>query len=167
MFTTSVLLTWFAFAVLLTPIMKPAYLVSISNFCLHNLTPMLALLDFINFDHAYMPEKKHTWLALIMPALYMLFFFSASEMIGKLPVQYFFLDYKTHGWFSIGAGGIGVVYWIVILFLVCLAIGSTALILKSKCREKPVGISLSTLTGMIGLPLASAIISMLVILFTG
>lgn len=160
MFTTAVLLTWFTFAVLLTPMMSAAYLLSASNLCLHNLTPMLTLLDFLNFDSGYLPPKKHTWLALVMPLLYTLFFFTAYEIIGKLPVQYFFLDYKTLGWFSIGAGGIGVVYWIALLLLVCLAIGGATLKLQSMNRQKPLAISFSTLAVMIALPLVFAIISM-------
>ena len=53
MFTTSVLLTRMVSGVLLTLTMSIAYLVSLSNILLHNLTPSLALLDFILFDREY------------------------------------------------------------------------------------------------------------------
>jgi hypothetical protein len=160
MFTTSVLLTWFVFAVLLTPLMPAAYLVSSSNLFLHNLTPILALLDFTNFETEYLPRKKQIWTVLIMPLLYMIFFFSAYALTGELPVPYFFLDYQTLGWFSFGSLGPGVVYWIGMLLLVLLGLGGLARELKSRCQEQPLRVSLAALALMIGLPLASALISL-------
>lgn len=160
MFTTSVLLTWIVFAVLLTPFMNAAYLLSTSNLCLHNLTPVLALLDFINFDTGYTPRRKPLWSATIMPLLYTLFFFTAYEITGEPPVPYFFLDYKTLGWFSVGAGGLGVAYWIVILLLVLLGLGAAAFKLKALCRAKPLAVSLGTIAVMTGLPLVSAVVSL-------
>lgn len=148
MFTTSVLLTWLVFAVLLTPMMNLNYLLSPSNLFLHNITPMLALLDFINFDQDSKVNRSHLGLGLVMPLLYMIFFFSAYEITGKLPVPYFFLDYKKLGWVGFGAEGFGVVYWVGLLLLVLIGIGAAVLKLKSTAGRRPFMVSGVVVVGM-------------------
>jgi hypothetical protein len=161
MTTTSVILTWLAFAVLLSPTMNVGYLVSPSNILLHNVTPMLAVLDFILFDGNYDPPRKPSSFALVMPLAYGLFFFAAYELSGRLPVPYFFLDYKTYGWLRVDARGIGVVYWILVLSAVLLGIGGGILNLKKRCHEKPLTCSMLVLAAMPGLSLVFALISVL------
>ncbi len=151
MATTSVLLTWIVFAVLLSPTVPIGYLVSPSNLLLHNLTPMLALLDFVLFDREYNPPKAHALFGLVMPLGYMVFFFGAYELSGRLPVPYFFLDYRTVGWLSVGADGIGVVYWVLILVGVLLGIGVGILDLKQQCRRRPLRCAVTVVAGMVGL----------------
>lgn len=159
MFTTSILLTWLVFAVLLTPMMNLDYLLSPSNLFLHNLTPMLALIDFINFDQDSRINRRNLGLGLLMPLLYMIFFFSAYEITGKLPVPYFFLDYKELGWLRFGAEGFGVVYWVGLLLIVLLGIGVTILKLKKIAERRPVVVSVLVVATMISLSLIFSLVS--------
>jgi len=158
MATTSVLLTWIVFAVLLSPTVPISYLVSPSNVLLHNLTPMLALLDFVLFDRGYNPRKRHALFGLIIPLAYMVFFFAVYELSGRLPVPYFFLDYRTLGWLSIGANGIGVVYWMLILVGVVLGMGVGMLELKERCQTELLRCAVMVVAGMVGLSVVFGIV---------
>ncbi len=158
MFTTSILLTWLVFAVLLTPMMNLNYLLSPSNLFLHNLTPMLALLDFMIFDQDSKLNRSHLGLGLIMPFLYMIFFFSAYEITGKLPVPYFFLDYKELGWLRFGPEGFGVVYLVGLLLLVLIGIGAAILKLKTTTERRPLLVSGVVIVAMVS---SSIIVSMM------
>jgi len=161
MATTSVILTWLVFAVLLTPTMNVRYLVSPSNILLHNVTPMLAVLDFVLFDRAYDPPRRQSLFALVLPLAYMMFFFAAYELSGRLPVPYFFLDYKRYGWLGIGARGIGVLYWVLILSGVLLGLGVGILSLKKRCPGKPLTCFLIVTVVMPGVSLVFALLSVL------
>lgn len=151
MFTSSILLTWAVFAVLLSPTMTTAYLLSQSNFLLHNLTPAFALLDYLNFDSDSRVQSKHIPLSLIMPLFYTVFFCIAYAITGKLPVPYFFLDYKKYGWYRITKKGIGVFYWIGFLSLGLLGIGTAMLKLKALNKENPFAVSLVSAAMMLGI----------------
>lgn len=151
MFTSSILLTWSVFAVLLSPTMTTAYLLSQSNLFLHNLTPVLALLDYLNFDSDSQVGAKQLPFSLVMPLFYTIFFCVAYACTGKLPVQYFFLDYKKYGWFRITKKGIGVIYWIGFLSLGLLGISAAMFKLKTLHPKKPLIISLLSATLMLGI----------------
>ena len=151
MFTSSILLTWGVFAVLLSPSMTTAYLLSQSNFFLHNLTPVLALLDYLNFDSDSRVQSKHIPLSLVMPLFYTVFFCIAYAITGKLPVPYFFLDYKKYGWYRITRKGIGVFYWIGFLSLGLLGIGAAMLKLKALHKKKPFVVSIVSVAMMLGI----------------
>ncbi len=152
MFTTSILLTWLAFALLLTPTMPKNYLFSLSNLFLHYLTPLLAFLDFVYFDPRNILKKRHLWLVLIMPFLYLIFFFAVYYQTGRLPVPYFFLDVSAYGWFSLGSGGIGVAYWIVGLSLMLLGIGAISRRVGQPTYQRPWLVSLAAIFVMLGVP---------------
>ncbi len=162
MFTTSILLTWLVFSVLLAPTMPVGYLLSFSNLFLHHLTPLLAFLDYLLFDQEMANKKRQVWLALVMPLLYMVFFFAAYAKTGQLPVPYFFLDFQTYGWFSIGVGGIGVVYWIVILTLILLGIASLTQKIQMASRKRPWTVSVGVVAVMLGLPALLTLLSVLI-----
>ncbi len=139
-FTASIILTFVVFSLLLAPLMPKSYLLSSSNLFLHNITAFLALADFWIFDRKIV-VKKTTWLlAAIMPALYLVFVLilasTGPRFSGNL-VPYFFLDYQKLGWFRIvGQGGIGVVYWITILFALSCVIGWGILFVLNKLASK-------------------------------
>ncbi len=76
-----------------------------------------------------------------MPLLYAIFFFSAYEITGKLPVPYFFLDYKELGWLGFSAESIGVVYWVGLLLLVLIGIGAVVVRLKTTAEKRPLMVS--------------------------
>lgn len=131
MFTVSITLTFLVFAVLLAPqIIKiyPSYLSTPSNLCCHYITPILAIIDFTLFDTDWDSKRKHSLFSAIMPLYYLVFSMICSVSGVAFDdkgttVPYFFLDYKTFGWFRIGDGGIGVFYWIVIIVILVLGMG--------------------------------------------
>jgi hypothetical protein len=138
MFTASISLTFVVFSLLLAPLMPRSYLLSPSNLFLHNITAFFALADFWIFDRK-MTIKKGTWLlAVIMPALYLVFVLilasTGPRFSGNL-VPYFFLDYQKLGWLRIGQGGIGVAYWIAILFALSGFIGWGILFVVKKLAK--------------------------------
>lgn len=136
MFTTSILLTYIVFALLLTPFMNIEYLLSPNNLFLHVLTPLFAVTDFLICEKGIKNDKKYiTYLPLIMPLLYGGFFSIYYEITNELPVQYFFMDYKTYGWLAFKSGGMGVIYWVLILCGFLLVIGRVLLIIKNKSEK--------------------------------
>lgn len=159
MATTAVLLTWFVFAVVLTPTMPAAYLLSLSNFLLHTLTPAMALADYLLFDRMTGEARKLKWLALPLPGLYAIYFFAETALRGEMPVPYFFLDYRALGFFTIGRGGIGVAYWCVILLLLCLGLGAGALRLKAAAEKKAAKTSLIAVGVMVWVSVVLGVMS--------
>jgi hypothetical protein len=133
MFTVSILLTFVVFAVLLSPLMPKSYLLSPSNIFLHDVTPILALLDFALCDDGYRGRWKHVLLGAIMPLAYAVFVLALSfggvRFAGSV-APYFFLNYEKLGWFAVGKNGLGVVWWIAIITLLVLAVGAALLKLR-------------------------------------
>jgi len=163
MFTTSIILTYIVFAVLLTPLMSFSYLVSPSNIFLHVLTPIFAVIDYLVCDKGINKDKKYTYiLPLIMPLLYAVFFISLYEILDELPVEYFFLDYRTYGWFDFRNNGIGVVYWTVIQCSFLVIIGRFLLNLKNKTKTiNTKMLVLVTLLIMLGITASTVLVSLL------
>ena len=139
MCTGAILLTFFVFAVLLAPIMPKSYLLSPSNMLLHDVTPLLALADFVLCDDGYAGETRHTLFGAILPLAYAVFALSLSfggVRFNGAAVPYFFLNYEKLGWFTIGKNGIGVVWWTVILTALVMLIGFALLRIRVYRRRK-------------------------------
>lgn len=143
MFTTSITLTWLVFAILLTPTMSLSYLLSQSNFYLHSLTPILSVIDYIRQPNDRVPFKN-LWTVMIMPILYSLYFFVEYAYTGEMPVRYFFMDYKKHGWFNFSRKGLGVFYWMILLLTTLVGIGKGLLTLREWGKKDPLKTSLWT-----------------------
>jgi len=142
-FTTSITLTWLVFAILLTPTMSLSYLLSQSNFYLHSLTPILSVIDYIRQPGESIPTKN-LWTVMIMPILYSLYFFAEYAYTGEMPVRYFFMDYRKHGWLRASRQGLGVVYWIILLLITLFGIGRGLLALRDLGKKQPLKTSLWT-----------------------
>lgn len=130
--TVAIALTFVVFSLMLTPQMimqgKAGYLTSLSNLCVHNLVPLLALLDFFLFGYV-IDAKRGTFLwCAVMPLYYTAFALIVSTT-GDAPfgpdmkVPYFFFDYVKNGWLRVSADGLGVVWWFLILCAAVLAMG--------------------------------------------
>lgn len=143
MFTSAITLTWLVFAILLTPTMSLSYLLSQSNFYLHSLTPILSVIDYIRQPEDNVPFKN-IWTVMIMPILYSLYFFLEYAYTGEMPVRYFFMDYRKHGWFGISRKGLGVVYWMILLLTTLVGIGRGLLALRELGRKDALKTSLWT-----------------------
>lgn len=135
MFTVSILLTYTVFAIVLSPVMPYSYLWSPSNWFLHTLTPMLAVVDFLWVIHDTLPRGKKLALAMIMPIGYAVYYLSFYAFVGVQPVPYFFLDYQTLGWFTVSQQGIGVIYWIILISLLVLGLGVIITTLNRKMKS--------------------------------
>ncbi len=132
MFTSSILLTWAVFAVLLAPLLSPSYILSPTNLFLHTVTPIVAAADYLLFDDNTYTGTKNLWTVLIMPFLYTIFAFICYEKLGSLPTNYFFLDYKKNGWFVVTSSGLGTGFWIIVLSAILYSKGFVLLLLKRK-----------------------------------
>lgn len=161
MFLSAILLTWSVFAILLTPIMQLSYLASASNIFLHNLTPILALVDYLldSRDSALPPKAAPA--ALITPITYTIFFVIAYELTDRIPVQYFFLDYRRYGWFRLSQEGLGSAWWILILFTVMLGISTAIRALKISASRRPLKTSIICAASMASLSLLTALLSVM------
>lgn len=127
MFTVSILLTFMVFAVLLAPLMPRSYLMSPANFFLHYLTAILATADYLICDYHHRMPLRNVLLGLVMPLLYLATALTASfrgVRFGGQRVPYFFMDYAKLGWFKISSQGLGVAYWIALLTVLLLILGT-------------------------------------------
>ncbi len=117
-----------------------------ANFCLHLLTPALALFDFFRSDASYPYEKRHAALALIPPFVYFLFLLGLGLLglrwRGDMLAPYPFLDYGSPaGWFGFVRGNgslwtmrIGVFYAVLTLLLLFYAASRGLLLLARRRR---------------------------------
>jgi len=106
------------------------------TFLLHIFVPVLAILDYILYDYSLQSTKRTKYLGLITPLFYFVLTLGLS-LLGVTfkkgeAMPYFFIDYKLNGWFNIGNGQIGIVYWMIIVLLVVLGICSLLLWIKNK-----------------------------------
>ncbi|MBO5523274.1 MAG: Pr6Pr family membrane protein [Roseburia sp.] len=152
MATISITLTFFIYLTILAPTSADgfvnAYLQNgAGSLCVHFITPVLAILDFILFDYRYQSNKFHVIFAVIPPLLYVAFVVIAAGMGLRWDTKYApynFLNFGAPtGWFGfdlslIGSEtlGIGVCYMIVVLLVIFLGIGQGYLVLKDKKQER-------------------------------
>lgn len=146
--TISITLTFFAYLVLLAPTIEGGIINSyISNgagsLCVHFITPILAIIDFLLFDKGYKSNKYHSIYAIIPPLLYVLFVVIASSLglkWGTMSAPYNFLNYGAPtGWFGFDLSqlgweslGIGVFYMLILLSILFIIIGRLFIWLRSK-----------------------------------
>lgn len=113
-------LTFLVFALFLGPyIEKAGYFYSLQNLTLHNLVPILSIVMYLIGKNK---GGKHIILFALISGFsylafaYILYFFHVP--FGRFDFPYFFMDFKTYGWFRIDGINFGVVYWwITIAFL--------------------------------------------------
>ena len=146
--TISITLTFFVFLTILAPTLEGGIVNSyLSNgagsLCVHFITPILAIIDFLFFDKEYESKKNHSVYAIIPPLLYVLFVVIVSSLglrWGTMYAPYNFLNYGSPtGWFGFDLSilgwetlGIGVFYMIVFLSLLFIFIGRLFLWLRNK-----------------------------------
>ncbi len=150
--TISITLTFFVFLTILAPTLDGGILYAYlgngaGSLCVHFITPILAIIDFLFFDSDYKSKKSHSIYAIIPPLLYVLFVVIASSLglrWGTMHAPYNFLNFgaKT-GWFGFDLSligwetlGIGVFYMIVFLSVLFILIGMLFLWLRNKINSK-------------------------------
>lgn len=146
--TISITLTFLVFLFLLAPTLDTgfinAYLMnSAGSLCLHFITPVLSIIDFLLFDREYKLNKIHALYATIPPLLYVVFVVIGSQLglrWGKMYAPYNFLNYHAKtGWFGFDLSllgwetlGIGVFYNILFLTIIFILIGLLFIWIKNR-----------------------------------
>ena len=146
-FTVAITLTFIVFSIVLTPTMiakgQGWYLSTIENICLHNLVPILAIIDYCFFDFKFQAKRSTFVLGLAMPLYYFVFavsFILAGTDFGDgAKAPYFFLDFKTNSWFKIVDGQLGTFYWVIFITLFVFAISILLLWIKSIINKRITG----------------------------
>ncbi len=121
---------------------------SYGSLCLHFITPLLAIIDFVLFDYEYKSSAIHSIYATIPPLMYVGMIVALAEggmrwTKNEMYAPYNFLNYGApSGWFGFdmanavpGSLGIGVAYMIVVLVLIFIGIGRLFLWLKDLRRK--------------------------------
>ena len=120
-FVVAITITFLVFTTLLAPTLTTSYLLSYNNLSLHIIVPILALTDFFIFDKDIEMKVSTAFLGTAMPVYYFVFFFIGTKVgfryIGNAKAPYFFLEYDNLTWFKITEKGLGVFYWLMILFV--------------------------------------------------
>ena len=93
----------------------------------HVLTPLLAIVDWALFtpgEHATRARPAH---GLVLPLCYAGFLLIANiaglTFAGGAQAPYFFVDVQANGWFSLGNGRVGIVWWMLLIAGLILLIG--------------------------------------------
>ncbi|MDD6305503.1 MAG: Pr6Pr family membrane protein [Clostridiales bacterium] len=152
MATISITLTFLIYLCILAPTSSTGFLNAYlqngaGSLCVHFITPVLAILDFLMFDYRYHSTKAHIIFAVIPPLVYVAFVVIAAGLgvrwNGIMCAPYNFLNFGAPtGWFGfdlslMGADtlGIGVGYMILVLLGIFIGIGEGYLALKNR-RQK-------------------------------
>lgn len=150
MATISITLTCFVYLLLLAPTNEAGIIGAYLNngagsFCVHLLTPLLAIIDFLLFDKKYRSSQKHVFYAIVPPLIYVGYVVILAQLWGvrwdgTMMAPYNFLNYgAATGWFGFDLSlfgattlGIGSFYMIIVLILIFTVLGSAFLKMKRK-----------------------------------
>lgn len=150
MMTISIAVTFTLYLCFLAPTNKLGFVGAYMNngcssLCVHFITPLLAIFDFVLFDYKYKSSRAHVYFATIPPLAYVAYAVALSEFLGlrwgehAMAAPYNFLNYKAPaGWFGFAPNtfnsttlGVGVVYLLVIFTLIFIGIGIAFLAIKN------------------------------------
>ena len=129
--TVAITITFLVFWLFLAPFMKGnPHLFALNSICLHLVSPLLAIADFVLFDCNWLSGKKTVWWTLVFPCYYFAFAIICSccgvtfDQNGAV-MPYFFLDFYTYGWFTVDfqTPQLGVAYWLVAILGFVLGVG--------------------------------------------
>ena len=147
MLTISITLTFLVYMFLLAPTNEAGILHSYfdnyaGSFCVHFVTPVLAIMDFFLFDYLYRSTPMHALYATIPPLVYVIYVviagYSGVRWNGTMYAPYNFLNFgAATGWFGYDLSklnseslGIGVAYMIIVLLFIFIGIGFLYLKIK-------------------------------------
>lgn len=150
MMTISIAVTFTLYLCFLAPTNKLGFVGAYMNngcssLCVHFITPLLAIFDFVLFDYKYKSSRAHVYFATIPPLAYVAYAVCLSEFAGvrwgehAMAAPYNFLNYKAPaGWFGFAPNtfnsttlGVGVVYLLAIFTLIFIGIGIAFLAIKN------------------------------------
>jgi len=138
-FTLCITITFLIYMIILAPTSDLGFFASYMNnhcgsLCLHFITPVLAIIDFVFLDYNYKSSPVHSIYAIIPPLVYVgiiVILATTGMRWGSMSAPYNFLNYGAPtGWFGFDLSqmnstslGIGVAYMIVGLVIIFLLIG--------------------------------------------
>jgi len=139
---SAILLTFIVFSLFLGPfIPSVSYFYSPGNLTLHNLVPILGLVNYL-LEEDKMPPKYVRSLALIsgltyLIATYILYFSGANFGLYEFP--YFFLNFKELGWLTLDFANMrfGIIYWWIIIIIFLYGISALTYNIKQKSTSNP------------------------------
>lgn len=151
--TLCISITWLIYMCILAPTSDAGFFKSYmghhyGSLCLHMITPVFALLDFILFDYNYKSTGIHSVYAVIPPLGYvgLIIILASTGMRWShgMSAPYNFLNFGAEvGWFGFDLStmnssslGIGVAYMIIVLVLIFIAIGRLFLLFKDLRYKK-------------------------------
>lgn len=148
--TLSITLTFLVYLCILAPTSEDGFLAAYfsnyaGSFCVHFVTPVLAILDFLLFDYRYESTPVHAVYAVIPPLVYVGYVVILAQCFGmrwgedKMMAPYNFINYGAPtGWFGFDLSqassyslGIGVAYMIVVLLILFILLGELFLLGKN------------------------------------
>lgn len=144
--TTSISITFIVFGIILTPVLikegLPEVVTSYSSIVMHQIIPIVAIIDLILSKPTEKISYGYTPLALTFPLYYYIFtlivplfgiHFKAYEngetVMSNFP--YFFLDYEKNGWLRFDGEYMGVIYWLIIIILFELLVSAFYIFIKN------------------------------------
>lgn len=151
--TISILLTFLIYLCVLAPTDKRGFIGAYTDkccasLCVHFITPLLSILDFILFDYEFRQKKIYALYATIPPLIYVGYVLILAQVFNvrwsdDMLAPYNFINYGAEcGWFGFAPEtissktlGIGVFYMIIVLCIIFILLGLLLLWL-SKLRKK-------------------------------
>lgn len=148
MATISITLTFFVYMLLLAPTNSHGFIGAYLNngagsLCVHFITPVLSIIDFLLYSENYIPSEKHVYYSVVPPLVYVGFIVVLGQVFhirwyGDMLAPYNFLNYgASTGWFGFNLSllssktlGIGTFYMIIILLIIFIGLGTLFLKLK-------------------------------------
>lgn len=149
LFTISITLTFLVYLCILAPTSNAGFIQSYfrngaASFCVHFVTPVLAIIDFFLFDYEYQSTAKHAIYATIPPLCYVIFIVILANGFGVrweegMMAPYNFINYGAKcGWFGFESGavnsqtiGIGTTYMMIVLIIIFIVLGEMYLLGKN------------------------------------
>ena len=153
MATISITLTFFVYMLLLAPTNSQGFIGAYLNngagsLCVHFITPVLAIIDFLLFSEHYRPDEKHVYYSVVPPLVYVGYVIVLGHVFhirwyGDMLAPYNFLNYGAPtGWFGFDLSllgsktlGIGTFYMIVVLLIIFIGLGTLFLKLKRTKKD--------------------------------
>ena len=125
MATISITLTFLVYMLLLAPTNSQGFIGAYLNngagsLCVHFITPVLAIIDFLLFSEHYRPDEKHVYYSVVPPLVYVGYVIVLGHVFhirwyGDMLAPYNFLNYGAPtGWFGFDLSLLGsknIRYW--------------------------------------------------------
>lgn len=140
MFTVAMTITLVVSSCLLAPFKDQAYLLSMKNLSLHIFAPLVTVIDFLVFDKRFKCRKRTCFCGFVLPLLYLavtlLLSIKGISYSNGTNYPYYFLDYRSLGWFNCSNGLIGVMWWLLLIAVITMIVSFALIGIKIVTRKR-------------------------------